>query len=203
MKKPKKLKLKEESRIMENKKKLRWNYLVDKKFQMKYAMVTLVFMLLIGAMCGYAIYHTLWTQLGEKLALVYSQARLVSILNVVKIKLAIQLILLVPVVILVSVFLSHRVVGPITKIKKHMKKLIEKDFSNGLYLRKTDEFRDLAKLINKSTNSTKQGLVKIKESVDKIKSLSENASLQDNEKKALQQEIESLDNILSEFKIDV
>ncbi|MCK4401405.1 methyl-accepting chemotaxis protein [bacterium] len=186
---------------MENKKKLRWNYLVDKKFQMKYVMVTLVFMFLIGAMCGYVTYHTLWTQLGEKLALVYPQARLVSILNVVKIKLAIQLILLVPVVILVSVFLSHRVVGPISKIKKHMKKLIEKDFSNGLYLRKTDEFRDLAELINKSTDSIKQSLAKVKESVDKIISLSENAALQDNEKKALQQEIESLDNILSEFKI--
>ena len=178
---------------MENKKKLRWNYLVDKKFQMKYAMVTLVFMLLIGAMCGYAIYHTLWTQLGEKLALVYSQARLVSILNVVKIKLAIQLILLVPVVVLVSVFLSHRVVGPISKIKKHMKKLIEKDFREEIHLRKTDELRDVAELINKYMDSIKQNLMKTKESVDKIKSLSS----QDN----VREEIESLDRLLSEFKI--
>ena len=186
---------------MENKKKLRWNYFIDKKFQIKYVVVTLAFMFLIGAMCGYVTYHTLWTQLGEKLTQVYPQARLVSILNVVKIKLAIQLILLVPVVILASVFLSHRVVGPIFKIKKHMRKLIEKDFSNDLYLRKTDEFRDIAKLINESTDSIKQSLARVKESVDKIKSLSENTTLQDNEKKALQQEIESLDNILSEFKI--
>ena len=186
---------------MENKKKFRWHYLVDKKFQMKYAIVTLVFMFIISAVCGYTVYHTLWTHLGEKLAQVYPQARLVSILNVVKIKLAMQLILLVPVVVLASVFLSHRVVGPISKIKKHMKKLIEKDFSKEMHLRKTDEFRSIAELINRSTDSIKQNLIKAKESVDKIKSLSKNAALQDSERKALQQEIESLDNILSEFKI--
>ncbi|MFH1904837.1 MAG: HAMP domain-containing protein [bacterium] len=186
---------------MENKKKFRWHYLVDKKFQMKYAVVTLIFMFIISAVCGYTVYHTLWTQLGEKLAQVYPQARLVSILNVVKIKLAMQLILLVPVVVLASVFLSHRVVGPVSKIRKHMKKLIEKDFSKEIHLRKTDEFRDIAELINKSIDSIKQNLMKTKESVDKIKSLSKNAALQESEREALQQEIESLDNILSEFKI--
>ncbi len=186
---------------MENKKKFRWHYLVDKKFQMKYAVVTLVFMFIISAVCGYTVYHTLWTQLGEKLAQVYPQARLVSILNVVKIKLAMQLILLVPVIALVSIFLSHRVVGPISKIKKHIKKLIEKDFSKEIHLRKTDEFRDIAELINKSTESVKQNLIKTKESVDKIKSLLKSATPQDNKRKVIQQEIESLDNILSEFKM--
>jgi len=186
---------------MENKKKFRWHYLVDKKFQMKYAVVTLIFMFLISAVCGYTVYHTLWTQLGEKLAQVYPQARLVSILNVVKIKLAMQLILLVPVVVLASIFLSHRVVGPISKIKKHMKKLIEKDFSKEIHLRKTDEFRDIAELINKSTDSITQSLASIKGSVDKIRSLLKNAALQESEREALQQEIESLDNLLSEFKI--
>ena len=186
---------------MKEEKKLRWHYLVDKKFQMKYAGVTLAFMFIISAVCGYTIYHTLLTYLGEKLAQVYPQAMMVSILNVVKIKLAMQLILLIPIIILASIFLSHRVIGPIPKMKRHIRRLIEKDFSNELYLRKTDEFRDLAGLINKATDSIKQSIIKSKESVDKIKSLSENAALQDNEKKALHQEIESLDNILSEFKI--
>ena len=186
---------------MDNEKKFRWHYFVDKKFQMKYAGVTLIFMFLISAVCGYTIYHTLLTYLGEKLAQVYPQAMLVSILNVVKIKLAMQLILLIPIIILASIFLSHRVIGPIPKMKRHIRRLIEKDFSNELYLRKTDEFRDIAELINESTDSIKQSLARVRESVDKIKSLLENTALQDNEKKALQQEIESLDNILSEFKI--
>jgi len=186
---------------MENKKKFRWHYLVNKQFQIKYAVVTLVFMFFVSAVCGYVTYHTLWTHLGEKLALVYPQARLVSILNIVKIKLAMQILLLVPVVILASVFLSHRVAGPVPKMERYMEKLIKKDFSNKLYLRKTDEFRDLAGLINKSTDSIKQNLIKAKESVNKIKSLSKNAELQDNERNTLQKEIESLDNILSEFKI--
>ncbi|MBU0479136.1 methyl-accepting chemotaxis protein [bacterium] len=186
---------------MEKNKKFRWHYLVDKKFQMKYVTVTLIFVFLISAICAYTAYHVVWTQLGEKLAQVYPQSMLVSILNVVKIKLIIHLILLIPVVVFVSIFLSHRVVGPISKIKKHMKKLIEKDFSEEIHLRKTDEFRDIAELINKSTDSIKQSLVRVKEPVDKIKSLSENATLQDNERKDLHQEIESLDNILSEFKI--
>ena len=186
---------------MDNKKKLRWHYLVDKKFQMKYAGVTLAFMFIISAVCGYTIYHTLLTYLGEKLAQVYPQAMLVSILNVVKIKLAMQLILLVPVIVLASIFLSHRVIGPIPKMKRQLKKLIEKDLREEIHLRKTDEFRDIAGLINKYTDSIKQSLIKTKGSVDKIKSLSKNTALQDNEKKVLQQEIESLDNILSEFKI--
>lgn len=186
---------------MKEKKKLRWHYLVDKKFQMKYAVVTLVFMFLISAVCGYVTYHILWTELGGKLALVYPQARLVSILNVVKIKLVMQLILLVPVIVLVSFFLSHRVVGPIQKIKRHMKKLIGKDFREEIHLRKTDAFRDIAELINKYTDSIKQNLIKAKESADKIKSLSKNTALRDNERKALHQEVESLDNMLSEFKI--
>ena len=186
---------------MEEKKKFRWHYLVDKKFQMKYAGVTLAFMFIISAVCGYTIYHTLLTYLGEKLAQVYPQAMLVSILNVVKIKLAMQLILLVPVIVLASIFLSHRVVGPISKIKKHMKKLIEKDFSKEIHLRKTDEFRDITELINRSTDSITQSLASIKGSVDKIRSLLKNAALQESEREALQQEIESLDNLLSEFKI--
>lgn len=54
--------------------------------------------------------------------------------------------------ILIAVFIlfySHRIVGPIYHLQKHLEKMIEGDYSKKLFFRKHDEFKYLADTINK------------------------------------------------------
>ena len=59
----------------------RKQFIVARRFQLKYAGVILLLMFLTAGFCSYAIYYTTMISFGEKLANVYPQGQLVSIVN--------------------------------------------------------------------------------------------------------------------------
>ncbi|GAI19633.1 unnamed protein product, partial [marine sediment metagenome] len=69
----------------------RRRYLIRKGFQLKYVGLILGVMFLGAAISGYTIYHNAWLLLGEKLANVYPQGRLMHIFHSVNIRLALNL----------------------------------------------------------------------------------------------------------------
>ena len=127
----------------------RRRYLVEKKFQLKFAGMILLFMFAVALFCSLTIYYNTWMLLGDKLANVYPQGRLAGILKQANFVLFIRLLLITPLVGVLAIVLSHRIAGPIYRIKKTLDEVTKGDYSKRLYLRNTDELKDVAESINK------------------------------------------------------
>lgn len=126
----------------------RRHYFVKNKFQLKYIGVILGVMFLGAVVSGYTIYYNTWLLLGEKLANVYPQGRLMQIFRSVNMSLAINLFFVSIFCIGVAIFTSHRVAGPICRMVKFMDDVTDGNYSQRVRLRKHDELKDLAEAIN-------------------------------------------------------
>lgn len=140
----------------------RRQYLIKTGFQLKYAGLILLFMFAVAWAAGYTVYYTGWLLMGEKLANVYPQGRLLAIMRTVNDTLILRLILIAPLVALVSLFLSHKVAGPLYRIERFLRLVAAGDLSTKLQLRKGDELQDLAGAINEMTDDLKNRVNKLK-----------------------------------------
>ena len=132
---------------------MRRNYLISKRFQFKYVFYVLAFMFMIAWLSGYTVYYTLFTLMGEKLANVYPQGRLMDIFKTVNTTLLLRIALIVPFVVMISILITHRIAGPIFSMQRYLGEVAKGNFSSILKLRKRDELKDLAAAINKMTHN--------------------------------------------------
>ncbi|MFH0838641.1 MAG: HAMP domain-containing protein [Candidatus Omnitrophota bacterium] len=142
---------------------LRRRYLV-RRFQLKFAGFVLFIMIAIGVLC-FLVYGYGMSILVEKLANVYPQHRLVAILQEVNLRLVMGFLLTIPVILITSVLISHRIAGPLVRIEKNLREIGTGNLSVSVKLRKSDELQDLAATINSMTFSIKEKMQLPKESV--------------------------------------
>ena len=126
----------------------RRRYFIKKKFQLKYIGLILGVMFLGAVVSGYTIYYNSWLLLGEKLANVYPQGRLIEIFRSVNMSLALNLFFVSVFCIGVAIFTSHKVAGPIYRMINFLKDVTGGNYSQRVTLRKHDELKDLAEAIN-------------------------------------------------------
>lgn len=146
---------------------VRRQYLVAKKFQLKYVGLILLLMFLTAALCSYVVYYTSMMLLGEKLANVYPQGRLMSIVKLVNFRILLSILLITPLVALIGIFLSHRIAGPIYRMEKFLNNLALGDLTGRIVLRAKDELITLANGINFVVDSLKSNIVEQKAALSK------------------------------------
>ena len=71
----------------------RKQFIVARRFQVKYAGIILLLMFITAGFCSYAIYYTSMILFGEKLASVYPQGQLVSIVKTVNMRILISMLM--------------------------------------------------------------------------------------------------------------
>ena len=76
----------------------RRQYIVSARFQLKYTGVILILMFVTAGLSSYVVYYTSMILMGEKLANVYPQGQLVSIVKAVNLRLLASLIFVTPLV---------------------------------------------------------------------------------------------------------
>ena len=123
---------------------------------------------LTAALCSYVVYYTMMINMGEKLANVYPQGRLVSIVNMVNFRIILSVIFVSPLVALIGILLSHRIAGPIFRMEVFLKNMATGDFTSRLILRKGDELMSVAEGINDLGESLKSSLHNQKTQMDKV-----------------------------------
>jgi signal transduction histidine kinase len=101
--------------------------------------------------------------LGDKLANVYPQGRLISIVNTVNIRILLSLVLITPLVVVIGIYASHKIAGPIYRIEKYLSAMAGGDLSIPLTLRKNDELVSLANGINNVADTMKASIKEEKE----------------------------------------
>lgn len=145
----------------------RKQYFIATRFQLKYVGLILALMFLTAAFCSYIVYYTSMLSMGEKLASVYPQGRLISIVKAVNFRILVSLILITPLVAMIGIFLSHRIAGPIFRMEKFLNGVAAGVLTERLILRKKDELMNLANGINNVVDSVKDSVLKEKECVQK------------------------------------
>ena len=133
----------------------RKQYIVAARFQLRYVGLILMLVFLTGILCSYVVYYTSMLLLGDKLANVYPQGRLISIVNMVNIRILFSLILITPLVFVIGIYASHKIAGPIYRIEKFLNGMAAGDLSGPLTLRKNDELVALANGINRIADAIK------------------------------------------------
>ncbi|MBI4343849.1 MAG: HAMP domain-containing protein [Candidatus Omnitrophica bacterium] len=124
----------------------RRQYIVDPAYQLRF--VTRVFLIVLAVAVPGSFIATglVWsTMYRPELG---SQTHLIVAIESVAMTLLAELILALPIVFFLSIRQSHRIVGPITRIKQCLEGIGAGDFSQRIHLRKGDVLDDLAKAIN-------------------------------------------------------
>ncbi len=131
----------------------RTHYLTDKSLQMRYMVLTLLMLAAFFAVSVGVVYVTGWSHLVEKLSQIYPQGRLVEILRLIYLRLSLGFLALLPVALFLTLFFSHTVAGPLVRIKRYLRLMAKGEFDLApLVLRRFDELKDVADLINEMTS---------------------------------------------------
>ncbi len=134
----------------------RKKYFVDQGLQLRFARFVIFFVFLSSILSGITIFFTTFMLLGEKLAAVYPQGRLIEIFRSVYLAFFIDMLVVLPFIFAGSILFSHRIAGPLPKIYQTLKHIGNGNFEQQLVLRKHDELKDLADAINQMASNLKE-----------------------------------------------
>ena len=149
----------------------RTHYLTDLPLQLPYIILNFTVMLIFLGVSIAVVYYTGWSHLVEKLSQVYPQARLVEILRLLYFRLAIGFLVMLPIVIFGTLYLSHLVAGPLVRIKRYLRMMAKGEFDLApLILRKHDELKDVAELINQISSKMGPRLQERKKLIESLQS---------------------------------
>ena len=134
----------------------RKKYFVQKGLQLRFARFVILFVFISALLTGLMVFYTVFLLLGERLANVYPQGRLVEIFRSVHLALLIDMLILLPIIFYGSIVFSHRIAGPLPKIYQALKAIGEGNYNVNLVLRKHDELKELADAINDMASNLKK-----------------------------------------------
>ncbi len=149
----------------------RTHYLTDLPLQLPYVILNLTVLLMFLVLSIGIVYYTGWAHLVERLSQIYPQGRLVEILRLIYLRLGIGFLVLLPVALLATLFLSHTVAGPLVRIKRYLRMMTKGEFDLApLVLRKYDELKDVAEMINQITSKMGPRLLERHKLIDSLQS---------------------------------
>jgi len=135
---------------------MRLRFIMTNPLQRKYLILILFSMLLPVAVVGMCLYYVIFQLTAEQLAIPESiAANLIPVLHKINFLLAVSLPPLIVLLFIWGAILTHRLTGPIMRLEKDLKKIVEGDFSIRLKTRKNDALRSLAELINKAIDKAR------------------------------------------------
>ena len=127
----------------------RKRYFVKKLLQTKYILFVLLAMIIPTLVCGGALYYLIWQTVAEEIAIPEAiSSSLIPALNRVNTILIIAIPLVFLIMFLLSIFISHKIAGPLYRLEKELKEIAKGDFSRKIKLRPNDELQEIAEGIN-------------------------------------------------------
>ena len=156
----------------------RRKYIIQKGLQFRYIGLVFGLALIASIVTGWTVFATGWHFLGEKLASVYPQGRLIYVLRATNLALMRNLLMVSPLIFILGLLFSHRIAGPVYRISKTLEEITKGNLGLKIKLREGDELVDLAYMINNLTDninktmiSDKDIAIKIEKELEEIKKL--------------------------------
>jgi len=156
----------------------RRQYIIKKGLQFRYIGLVFGLALIASLVTGWTVFATGWHFLGEKLASVYPQGRLIYVLRATNLALLRNLLFISPLIFILGLLFSHRIAGPVYRIEKTLGDISKGNLGLKIRLREGDELVDLAYMINnlvEKFNETiifdKDLIIKIEKDLEEVKKL--------------------------------
>lgn len=128
----------------------RRKYFIKKRLQFKYLLFVLLAMLIPTTVCGGVLYYLIWQTIAAEIAIPEMLAEnLVPALNKVNIILSISLPLVFLLMLLLSIYISHKIAGPVYRLERELIEIANGDYSRRIKFRSNDELQEIADNINK------------------------------------------------------
>jgi len=124
---------------------VRRKYIVKKELQLRFFFELIVFMFFVAALVGATVYLSIYKTLifelsGEKVTLLH---------NVISYRLIVWFLPTVAAILIISVFLTHQIAGPIFVFQRAIKMMSEGRLVTMIHLRKHDKLNDFANDLNR------------------------------------------------------
>lgn len=178
---------------------MRRRYLVDKKFQTRFALEMVLFVVVVPflvwvnivALGVYALdaetYATASTSTGGLLLLVFKKQWLImSVIYAANVGIIYALI----------VFHSHRIAGPIYRFTDALKRIGGGDLTQHVHLRKNDFLKDMGVEINRLAHSQNQTMLELTRAIRALKQANQHAN-----NPVMAKEIDALESIVSRHRL--
>ncbi|MBI5554355.1 MAG: HAMP domain-containing protein, partial [Elusimicrobia bacterium] len=163
--------------------------------QLKYSVLLIFAILFVVAIVGWTLYYEAGsiildkTRSGDVVDLVAAYNRMLWR--------GLPLILLA--IVVVSIFISHEVAGPMIHLEKSMQTIAAGDFTGKVLLRRGDEFREIALAFNSMTDEVKKKMIRDREHLQRIIFKLEEMKAKIGQGVASQEEIDALVQELKEI----
>jgi len=180
-------------------------YIINKSFQYKYIFIILSIMLITIFTVSFTTFYIIWSNIiKEYFFIPEASKKLADIFVKTSELLLIPLIILTIIFSIVGVFYSHKIAGPLFRVKRICDGLARGNLNQIVKFRKGDEFHDVADALNKVINGLKTLIIEDKEIVEKIlhiiNKLKNDLESQKDLKKDVRVTIDELDKIVKELK---
>ncbi|PKK91468.1 MAG: hypothetical protein CVV64_06855 [Candidatus Wallbacteria bacterium HGW-Wallbacteria-1] len=128
----------------------RKTFLIKKGLQYRYMGIVILAMLAVSAVVGFTIYFTIWSPISDKNI---SLDTLAEIFDRTNRQLLYSTAVLTLFIAIASIFVSHKVAGPVYRFEQSVKAIAEGDLTLRIKLRKGDEMMELADMFNHMTTT--------------------------------------------------
>ena len=124
----------------------RTQYLVDRGYQLRFVTRVFVVVLVVAVVSALISTGLLWINMYRPE--LEQSTTLIAALIAVATTLLIELLIAIPLVYFLGIRQSHRVVGPVNRMKRVLEAIGAGDFSQRIVVRRGDALEDMAKTIN-------------------------------------------------------
>ena len=171
-------------------------YLVNPKFQIKFSFFVTSLVFICSLIYPIVIYETYNRLIAQTSNAELAQSLIDSKSDILQLLILFQLIF-VALVFVICIFQSHKIAGPLYKLRKHFGLLQEGESQEKLSFRKGDHFRELAEDYNLAVDAINRSFKKKNQSIEKLNKylLTNLANANGEEKKIYHDILERLSDI--------
>ncbi len=178
----------------------RKNYFIDKSFQskfiLKFCIIVVIASLLIGGLLLFLARNSTTVAIENTRVTVKTTADFIfpfiaQTLIVVTLFCAISVALL-------TLFVSHRIAGPLYRLRKEIEKLSEGDLTANFQIRTTDQLKNLSVSLTHLSYYLKDKIALLKREVNALNKGIEKLPVET--KRAIEAELKNIESILNNFK---
>ncbi|KPK39385.1 MAG: hypothetical protein AMJ78_08595 [Omnitrophica WOR_2 bacterium SM23_29] len=185
----------------------RRNYFIDKSFQFKFIIKFCTLIIIASLLTGSLIYYfnqKTTTVAFERLKVVIKSTS--SFIFPIVLQILIIVTLLVGMgTVLVTLFTSHKIAGPLYRLKAELEKIKNGDLSSPIQIRTGDQLQKVASEFNDTRLRLKNSVGMLKENWASIKITLlklQSEIKEEEERKRLQDNIDKIDSELAKFKTE-
>ncbi|MDD4955865.1 MAG: hypothetical protein PHP17_07515 [Candidatus Omnitrophica bacterium] len=178
----------------------RRNYFIDKKFQtqfiIKFCLIVIAAAIAIGISLFFLSSNSTTVAIENTKVTVKTTADFI-------LPFILQTIIVVTIfsaisVILLTLFVSHQIAGPLFRLKREIDKLGEANFGANFQIRATDQLKDLSHSLTLMSNSLRDKMTEIKHEVSQAEKVIDGVYFEN--KKQVEEKIKRIEAVLDSFK---